>query len=80
MPFYLFCRYTADQVYGRWNALVTLYRRMIEHNSDPSNELMTVAYQDAIESVYKYVPERKTKLAKIREKHGQSSKVFKSEY
>lgn len=73
-------KYTADQVYGRWSALVTLYRRMIEHNSDANNELMTVAYQDAIESVYKYVPERKTKLAKIREKHGQSSKIFKKKW
>ncbi|XP_042237293.1 uncharacterized protein LOC121876307 isoform X2 [Homarus americanus] len=67
--------YTADQVHGRWNALVTLYQRMMEHNSNQSNEPMTVAYQDAIESVFKYVPERKTKLAKIREKQGQSAKV-----
>nr|XP_053628904.1 uncharacterized protein LOC128686166 isoform X2 [Cherax quadricarinatus] len=72
--------YTAHQVHGRWTALVTLYQRMAEHNSNHGNELLTVAYQDAIETVFKYVPERKTKLAKIREKQGQSCKEFQKKW
>ncbi|XP_069190037.1 uncharacterized protein [Procambarus clarkii] len=72
--------YTAHQVHGRWNALVTLYRKMAEHNCNESKEIMTVAYQDAIETVFKYVPERKSKLAKIRAKQGQTVKEFQKKW
>lgn len=76
----LFYRYTANQIHGRWNALVTLYRRMVEYNANPRNERMTIAYQEAIKSVFKFAPERKIKLAKIREKNRHSAREYQSMY
>ncbi|XP_071529650.1 uncharacterized protein [Panulirus ornatus] len=67
-------QYTADQVQGRWSTLVTLYQRMVEHNSKPHNEQITVAYKDHIERVFKYVPERNSKWLKIMEKRGKKPK------
>ncbi|CAL4181990.1 unnamed protein product [Meganyctiphanes norvegica] len=67
-------QYTANQVQGRWNSLVTLYQRMIEHNSKPHNEAITIAYKEHIERVYKYVPERNIKWLKLMEKRGRTPK------
>lgn len=71
-------RYTPDQVQGRWSNLVTLYQRMIEHNSKPHNEPITIAYKEHIERVFVYVPERNSKWLKIMEKRGKTPKAFAS--
>lgn len=73
-----FCSYTADQVQGRWSTLVTLYQRMVEHNSKPHNEPINIAFKDHIERVFKYVPERNSKWLKIMEKRGKTPKTLKS--
>ncbi|XP_045130992.1 uncharacterized protein LOC123516046 [Portunus trituberculatus] len=66
--------YTADQVQGRWSNLVTLYQRMVEHNSRPHNEPITIAFKDHIERIFNYVPERNSKWLKIMEKRGKCPK------
>ncbi|KAG7160331.1 uncharacterized protein LOC121876175 [Homarus americanus] len=73
-------QYTADQVQGRWSTLVTLYQRMVEHNSKPHNEKITIAYKDYIERVFKYVPERNSKWLKIMEKRGKKPKTLKKNW
>ncbi|XP_063859876.1 uncharacterized protein LOC135100671 isoform X1 [Scylla paramamosain] len=67
-------KYTADQVQGRWSNLVTLYQRMVEHNSRPHNEPITIAFKDHIERIFNYVPERNSKWLKIMEKRGKYPK------
>ncbi|XP_047494890.1 uncharacterized protein LOC125043007 [Penaeus chinensis] len=52
-------RFTADQVHGRWNALVMLYRRMVNHNANSNNETMTIAFKESVESVFSYTPDSK---------------------
>ncbi|KAK7077237.1 hypothetical protein SK128_015393 [Halocaridina rubra] len=47
--------YTAHQVHGRWNALVTLYQRMVDRNSNPDTEPFDVAYKELIEPIFPYV-------------------------
>ncbi|XP_069163528.1 uncharacterized protein [Procambarus clarkii] len=73
-------QYTADQVQGRWSTLVTLYQRMIEHNSKPHNERIVIAFKDHIERVFKYVPERNSKWLKIMEKRGKKPKELKKKW
>lgn len=72
--------YTADQVQGRWSTLVTLYQRMVEHNSKPHNEPINIAFKDHIERVFKYVPERNSKWLKIMEKRGKTPKTLKKKW
>lgn len=69
-------KYTADQVQGRWSNLVTLYQRMVEHNSRPHNEPLTIAFKDHIERIFNYVPERNSKWLKIMEKRGKCPKTM----
>lgn len=73
-----YCRYTPDQVQGRWSNLVTLYQRMVEHNARPDNEPITVAFKDHIERIFNYVPERNSKWLKIMEKRGKTPKAMTS--
>ncbi|KAK4297574.1 hypothetical protein Pmani_030027 [Petrolisthes manimaculis] len=68
-------QYTADQVQGRWSNLVTLYQHMIEHNSKPHNEHITIAFKEHIQRVFVYVPERNSKWMKIMEKRGKTPKA-----
>lgn len=55
-------RYSTHQVQGRWNILITLYRHIVQHNSHPINKShpLTMAYQDAMQAVYKYIPMNNT--------------------
>ncbi|KAK3864898.1 hypothetical protein Pcinc_029448 [Petrolisthes cinctipes] len=50
--------YTTHQVQGRWSILVTLYRRMVQHNTRPvnKNQSLTMAYQEAMEAIFNRVP------------------------
>lgn len=59
-------RYSTHQVQGRWNILVTLYRQIVQHNSHAVNKShpITMAYQEAMEAVYKYIPLNNTKTDK----------------
>ncbi|XP_042878221.1 uncharacterized protein LOC122257176 isoform X2 [Penaeus japonicus] len=51
--------FTADQVHGRWNALVMLYRRMVNYNANPNNEPITIAFKESVETVFSYTPDGK---------------------
>ncbi|KAK7069957.1 hypothetical protein SK128_000937 [Halocaridina rubra] len=72
--------FTADQVQGRWSTLVNLYQRMVENNSKPHNEKMTMAYKEIMEQVFNYHPERNAKWLKIMEKRGKMPKSVKKNW
>nr|XP_053628557.1 uncharacterized protein LOC128685939 [Cherax quadricarinatus] len=61
-------KFTADQVQGRWNALVTLYQGMVDHNSKSNNEPISIAFKDYVEQIYKYSPEASSRRRKIKKK------------
>lgn len=69
--------FTADQVQGRWSTLVNLYQRMVENNSKPYTEKITMAYREHMERVFNYVPERNSKWRKIMEKRGKTPRTVK---
>lgn len=66
-------RYSTHQIQGRWNILVTLYRQIVQHNSHPVNKChpLTMAYQEAMEAVYKYISMNNTKTDKAQTKEMQ---------
>ena len=57
---------------------MNLYQRMVENNSKPHTEKISMAFQEQMERVFNYVPERNSKWRKIMEKRGKTPRSVKS--